>query len=96
MTGIELRGHPWTRRRSTHRRDNPAYALLLKRARETIPAELAAVSRREVTRAQLLRTAPTCIAASPIHLEGHALRVMVIDSVGEGFTPKQALYTKRG
>ena len=72
------------------RRDNPAYALLLRRAREATPAGLAAVSRREVGMSHLAGR-PDLYRGVPVHIEGHALRVISND-VGEGFSPKKRLF----
>jgi hypothetical protein len=56
-------------------RDNAAYALLLRRAREKTPAELAAISRRDVLLAHLWET-PDLYRAVPVHLLGSAQRVL--------------------
>jgi hypothetical protein len=56
-------------------RDNAAYALLLARARGKSPAELAAVSRRDVILPHLWQN-PEFYRGVPIHLLGTALRVL--------------------
>ena len=56
-------------------RDNAAYALLLERARAKSPAELAAVSRRDVNLPHLWQN-PQLYRGVPIHLLGTALRVL--------------------
>lgn len=71
-------------------RDNPAYAKLLARARETTGADLAAVSRRELGMAHLVGR-PELYRGVPVHIEGHALKVLTYD-VGEGLSPGKRLY----
>jgi hypothetical protein len=56
-------------------RDNAAYGLLLARARSKSPAELAAVSRRDVLLPHLWQN-PEQYRGVPIHLLGTALRVL--------------------
>ncbi len=56
-------------------RDNAAYALLMQRARSKTPAELAAVSRRDVQLPHLWQN-PQLYRGVPIHLLGTALRVL--------------------
>jgi hypothetical protein len=56
-------------------RDNAAYALLLERARTKTPAELAAVSRRDISLPHLWLN-PERYRGVPIHLLGTALRVL--------------------
>jgi hypothetical protein len=56
-------------------RDNAAYAMLLKRARGHSPAELAAVSRRDVLLPHLWQN-PELYRGVPIHLLGTALRIL--------------------
>jgi hypothetical protein len=56
-------------------RDMAAYSLLLARARGNTPAELAAVSRRDVVLAHLWQN-PERYRGIPIHLEGTARRVI--------------------
>jgi hypothetical protein len=56
-------------------RDNAAYAMLLKRARGHSPAELAAVSRRDVLLPHLWQN-PELYRGIPIHLLGTALRIL--------------------
>jgi hypothetical protein len=56
-------------------RDNAAYAMLLKRARGHTPAELAAVSRRDVLLPHVWQN-PELYRGVPIHLLGTALRIL--------------------
>jgi hypothetical protein len=60
-------------------RDNAGYALLLTRAREKTPEELAALSRRDVVLAHLWKN-PDLYRGVPIHLLGTALRVLRYES----------------
>jgi hypothetical protein len=60
-------------------RDSAAYALLLERARSRTPAELAAVSRRDVVLTHLWER-PELYHGVPIHLLGTALRVVRYES----------------
>jgi hypothetical protein len=60
-------------------RDNAAYSLLLGRARERTPEELAAVSRRDIVLAHLWKN-PQLYRGVPIHLLGTALRVLRYES----------------
>jgi hypothetical protein len=60
-------------------RDNAAYSLLIGRARERAPEELAAVSRRDIVLAHLWRN-PELYRGVPIHLLGTALRVLRYES----------------
>jgi hypothetical protein len=60
-------------------RDNAAYSLLLGRAREKTPEELAAVSRRDIVLAHLWQN-PQLYRGVPIHLLGTALRVLRYES----------------
>jgi hypothetical protein len=60
-------------------RDNAAYALLLDRARGKTPAELAAVSRRDLVLTHLWEH-PELYRGVPIHLLGTALRVLRYES----------------
>lgn len=56
-------------------RDNAAYAMLFKRARGHSPAELAAVSRRDVLLPHLWQN-PKLYRGVPIHVLGTALRIL--------------------
>jgi hypothetical protein len=56
-------------------RDNAAYALLLERAREKTPEQLASVSRRDIVLAHLWQN-PSLYRGVPIHLLGTARRVL--------------------
>jgi hypothetical protein len=60
-------------------RDNAAYALLLERARERTPEELAAVSRRDIVLTHLWER-PELYRGVPVHLLGTALRVLRYES----------------
>jgi hypothetical protein len=56
-------------------RDNAAYELLLRRARDKTPNELAAIARRDIALAQLWQS-PEMYRGIPIHLLGSAQRVL--------------------
>jgi hypothetical protein len=60
-------------------RDSAAYDLLLRRAREKKPAELAAESRRDVLFTHLLEH-PTKYRGVPVHLLGRAMRALTYES----------------
>jgi hypothetical protein len=60
-------------------RDNAAYALLLERARDRTPADLAGESRRDVLLTHLWER-PERYRGVPIHLDGTALRVLRYES----------------
>ncbi len=60
-------------------RDSAAYSLLLDRARQKRPAELAAASRRDIVLAHLWQN-PGHYRGVPIHLLGTALRVLRYES----------------
>jgi hypothetical protein len=64
-----------TDRTAVEFRDNAAYAMLLQRARGHSPAELAAVSRRDVLLPHLWQN-PKLYRGVPIHLLGTALRIL--------------------
>ncbi len=64
-----------TDRTSVGFRDDAAYALLLSRARDNSPAELAAVSRRDIFLPHLWQN-PELYRGVPIHLLGTARRVL--------------------
>jgi hypothetical protein len=68
-----------TDRTPTSFRDNAAYSLLLGRAREKTPAELAAIGRRDIVLAHLWKN-PELYRGVPIHLLGTALRVLRYES----------------
>jgi hypothetical protein len=55
--------------------DNPAYALLLERARSQTPAQLAAISRRDILLPHLWND-PARYRGVPVHVLGSALRIL--------------------
>jgi hypothetical protein len=71
--------------------DNPAYALLWKRVRETSPAALASRSRRDIVFSQLLGT-PARFRGVPIHVEGTARRILLQDEVSPRIVPGGKFY----
>jgi hypothetical protein len=72
-------------------REDLAYAELLRRARSTTAADLAAKGLRHVSYADLIDR-PARYRGLPIHLEGTALRVSVHDEVRANLTPSRRLY----
>lgn len=72
-------------------RDNPAYAELLKRSRQTPAGELAAESRREISFAELVGR-PARYRGLPIHIEGTAYQILRVTDVPESLTPQKHLY----
>ena len=59
-------------------RDNPAYQILLRRARETSPAALNKTAHRDVLFTHLLER-PERYRGVPVHLEGTVLRVLTYE-----------------
>ena len=72
-------------------RDNAAYSMLLTRARETPPAELAAQSRADVPYTELWER-PERYRGLPIHLSGTARRVLVHDELNPALAPSSKIY----
>jgi len=71
-------------------RDNAAYSLLLKRARETSDKALAAAARRDLLYTHLWER-PERYRGVPVHLEGTALRVLNYE-VNPELAPKGRVY----
>ena len=71
--------------------DTAAYAALLERARTIPPSQLAARSRRDVIFSQLLDR-PGRYRGLPIHLQGTAKRILVLDDIAPGTSPAGRLY----
>ncbi|WP_435016052.1 hypothetical protein TA3x_003611 [Tundrisphaera sp. TA3] len=71
-------------------RDNPAYQILLRRAREATPAALARSARRDVLFTHLLER-PERYRGVPVHLEGTVLRVLTYEANTE-LAPGGRLY----
>ena len=71
-------------------RDSAAYAILLDRARDATPADLATRARRDVFWTQLWER-PAAYRGVPVHLEGTAKKVLAHE-VGPSMSPKGRLY----
>jgi hypothetical protein len=72
-------------------KENAAYAELLKRARTTSPAKLAAESARHVMFSQLF-SRPARFRGVLVHVDGNALRVMVHDELNHELVPNGVIY----
>jgi hypothetical protein len=87
-TGVEFQAIQ--DRKPVEVRESAAYAILLQRARETPPKELASQARRDVFWSQLWDR-PQAYRGVPIHLEGTAKKVLTHE-VGPAMSPKGRLY----